>query len=314
MSNKVIIIIVLSVILCLVGITSAEINACGFPTDIEGFPPCYLTFPPTVIDTPSAEPTPMPVLEPVEDIGNTNRILIDDQIINDVNYESPILINPIVDTQKTTQIRFEESGGTTITKTIQIFSESIIFDKNKDDISFIQSLPIESTSRSAFIQTKSEITLAKSESEVITKSLSAPISGKMTIQPTGRQTIRPTTIPTIEPDVTPGLFTNNRDECGFILGDPYAQPCNLNSNTAATVDAILIDEAYYGYQKSRTEPWDTYWRVVDTIDGKVLIYSDFATKQVTIKPITDTDYNAYIRNVVAENAVPDKESVRELVL
>lgn len=309
MSSKIIIVVILVVMSCLVGVSTAKINACGFPDDLPGFPACYRTFH-DINATPSPTPTivGMQKLSQDDDIGKENRVLIDDQVISNINYKSPIIVNISTGIPKSTQVRFEKTGKNSVTKTIQVFSESIIFDTSDDDISFVQSLTANSDIKTKFAQTKSDIKTAKTN--VLSKSLSLPV-GKQIISPTLKVTINPTVVPTVS-QISTSMY---RDECGFIIGDPYAKSCNFESNIAnAQLEPIVTDEAYYGYQKSRTEPWEAYWRVVDTIDGKVIIYSDFATKQMSTKSISEGDYKAYISDVVANKALPDKELVRRLAV
>jgi hypothetical protein len=91
----------------------------------------------------------------------------------------------------------------------------------------------------------------------------------------------------------------------FLISDDFSGSTNVMQTS--TKEGYPLIEVYYGYQKSRFEPWQYYFRIekIDK-DNAYVIYGDFSKRSVWLGAIPRSAYDT----MISSGKIPDWESVK----
>ena len=94
-------------------------------------------------------------------------------------------------------------------------------------------------------------------------------------------------------------------ESYFLILDDFAGTASIMQTS--TKEGYPLIEVYYGYQKSRFEPWQYYFRIeqIDK-DNAYVIYANFGKKLVWLNAIPRSTYDA----IILSGKIPAWESVK----
>jgi len=94
-------------------------------------------------------------------------------------------------------------------------------------------------------------------------------------------------------------------EATVLLSTDFAGTSNIMQTS--TKEGYPLLEVYYGYQKSRFEPWQYYFRIEKiNKDNAYVIYADFSKKSVWLGVIPRSTYDA----IISSGKIPAWESVK----